>query len=311
MSKRNLSNNWFRRAVVATMTITMAATACGTSDGADSSESSQTEAFVEPPVDRSPLGGSRPAPVTLPNSYTAAEQWPLVIFLHGYSGTGMMIDLWWGAANAAETHGFIMVLPEGNVDQHGYQFWNGTAYCCDDGRNVDDVGYIASLIEEAKSRYAVNEQKVYLFSHSNGGFLSYRIACERPELITGLMSLAGSTFMSEEVCNPSEAVTILQVHGTQDQTISYTGHAPYYPGAEETVERWSRLNGCSSRKSTQESFDLDSGLAGDETTVTSWTDCTDGAEVELWTINNGAHIPGIFGGSFTQRVLDFLFAHEH
>ena len=43
----------------------------------------------------------------------------------------------------------MLVMPDGKVNTLGYQYWNATDACCDIfGSGVDDVAYIAGLIEE-------------------------------------------------------------------------------------------------------------------------------------------------------------------
>ena len=70
---------------------------------------------------------------------------------------------------------------------------------------MDDVGYLSGLIAEAEQTYNIDPKRVYLIGHSNGGFMSFRMACEASELITAIVSLAGSTFENPADCQPCDA----------------------------------------------------------------------------------------------------------
>jgi polyhydroxybutyrate depolymerase len=188
------------------------------------------------------------------------------------------------------------------------RFWNATDACCDlYGTGVDDVAYLSGLIEEAKSVAAI--ASVHLIGHSNGGFMSYRMACDRPDLIDSVASLAGATFFDESRCQPSEPTRVLQIHGTSDVTILYDGVASgpmRYPGAEETVERWATRAGCNlAMMETGGVLDLESVVPGTETDVGIYLiGCAPEIEVELWRINGGTHVP-MLSAEFADRLLDW------
>lgn len=101
------------------------------------------------------------------------------------------------------------------------------------------------------------------------------------------------------------------MHGSDDGTIRYEGGSTpqgAYPGAVDTASTWAEKNGCSgSLTSTGQRLDLDSNVAGDETAVDRYEGCT-GVDVELWTINDGGHIPG-FNGHWSEAIWDFMAAH--
>ena len=127
----------------------------------------------------------------------------------------------------------------------------------------DDASYIRGLVNEAKLRCSIDERRVYLLGHSNGGFMAYHMACEAGDIITAIASLAGTTFVSDESCRGTGPVSVLQIHGTADRTIVYEGNR-YYPGAVETVERWRTRNRCGEFEDKRP-LGLVSSLAGEET----------------------------------------------
>ncbi|MDP6944388.1 MAG: hypothetical protein QF464_09590, partial [Myxococcota bacterium] len=106
-------------------------------------ENHQDPAAPYLPIPTGPLGGERPAEVTLPDDYDPAVSWPLVMLLHGYSATGFIQDYYLGIGEQVDTRDFIYVLPEGTTDSRGRQFWNAVPGCCNwDGSDIDDFAYL-------------------------------------------------------------------------------------------------------------------------------------------------------------------------
>jgi polyhydroxybutyrate depolymerase len=187
---------------------------------ADTDDTDSTPAGPPPET----FGGERPAPYFVPESYDGSEEMPLLVMLHGYTGSGTVTAEWWNMVEAAEEAGVMLIVPEGKVDPYGAPFWNATDFCCDFfGSEVDDVAYLSGLIEEAIGWFAIDEAKIYMMGHSNGGFMSHRMACERSDLLAGIANVAGATWFDAADCGEPEPVSVLQVHGTWDTVIYYEG----------------------------------------------------------------------------------------
>lgn len=283
-------------------------------DGASSGDASQnpdantTDAFV------GPIGGDRPVQVFVPSSYQEGTEAPLVLLLHGYTATGELQDFYLNFTDLAEERGFLYAYPTGLVDQAGLHYWNATDACCDHWDvEPDDSSYLRSVINGIKAVYSVDPKRVYLVGHSNGGFMSHRMACEHADVIAAIASLAGTQWDDISRCQPSEPVSVLQIHGTFDTTILYNGGSLFgnsYPGAEQTVEDWRVLNGCSPNASIGVDLNLDALIIGDETDVVRYSiGCDAGGHAELWSITAGGHAP-IFTDEFGPAVIDFLYAHS-
>lgn len=251
----------------------------------------------------------RQARVTVPMAHDGTTELPLVVLLHGYTASASVQDLYWGVSRHARENGYYVILPDGTLDTGGNRFWNATEYCCDFGdTGVDDEGYLRDLVHEMKSLYPVDESRVYFIGHSNGGFMSYRMACAMANEVTAIASLAGSSFADESACDPSEPVSVLQVHGTADSTIAYDGDG--YPSAPAVVERWAVRADCDTSMLTDlDPIDIEEDLAGAETTVQRYeTGCAVGIDAELWSIQDGGHIP-VFNDNWMPMLTDWLFRH--
>jgi polyhydroxybutyrate depolymerase len=124
------------------------------------------------------IGGERPVTVVVPSSYDGSPT-PLVVLLHGYGASAVLQDIYFGLSALAESRGFVLALPDGTLDTSGRRFWNAGDACCDFGEaEVDDVGYLTSVLDELEASYAIDPKRVFFVGHSNGGFMSYRMACD-------------------------------------------------------------------------------------------------------------------------------------
>ncbi len=261
-----------------------------------------------------PLIVARPFNAVIPVGYAPGTATPLVVLLHGYTASGATQDAYFHLSELAQQRTFLLALPDG-MGASGQKFWNATDACCAFGQNVDDVAYLTALINDMKARYSVDPKRVFLVGHSNGGFMSHRMACDRSELIAGIVSLAGAVWADSARCSPTSPVNVLQVHGTLDGVIQYTGGTavagqPPYPAAETTVATWGSKNQCTGTMLTSIGGDLDlvTDLPFSETQRESFAGCPDGAAAELWRIRGGSHIPA-FNGEWANTIYNWLQAH--
>lgn len=262
------------------------------------------------------VGGDRPVIVHVPAAQDPQTPAPLLLMLHGYTSSGAELADYWTVGDVAENRGLLYAYPDGTEDRAGDPFWNATDACCDfHGSSVDDSAYLAAVIADIQAAANVDPRRIYLAGHSNGGFMSYRMACDHAEVVAAIMSLAGATFAGADDCRPAVPVAILQVHGTDDDVIRYEGGriAGPYPGAAEGVGLWAAYDGCDATLvTTPQTLDLDVGLSGpdgpQETTVAASTGCAPGGHVELWSIEGGAHGPDLTT-DFGEAVVEFLLDH--
>lgn len=282
------------------------------SDGADDTEQPPTE-FAAPWNGAVPLGGQRPAALFLPDDYTTTKQWPLVIMLHGYGSTAAFHNTYFGLEAHATTHGYIGVAPEGIRDMASNQFWTATNACCDHyGGGVDDATYLTNLLDEAESRLAIDRRRIYFLGHSNGAFMSYRMACELGSRVAALVSLAGSVSQNPDDCASPGSTAVLEIHGTLDNIVPYNGgnfFGKLFPGVEETPNRWIAINQCQGNPTTLPNIDVALEVTGAETEVRRWSACADGTSVELWRVRDAGHIPTL-SSNFMPDVIEFLYRHQ-
>lgn len=191
-------------------------------DTVDATELPEPPELLPDPPDM--LGGDRPATYFVPAGYVPEEPLPLLVLLHGYSVDATIQDLYFALSDTTLEMGVFLITPDGTMNAEGVRFWNATESCCNGyGSDVDDVTYILDLVDEASAYFAIDPKRIYLAGHSNGGYMSHRLACDASERIAAIMSLAGTTWEFAEDCGDPEPVSVLHVHGTEDAAILYSG----------------------------------------------------------------------------------------
>jgi polyhydroxybutyrate depolymerase len=153
--------------------------------------------------------------IHIPSGYTIMKSMPLLIVLHGGGGTGRnMVKLTLGEFDRiSDESGFVVVYPDG-IDKH----WN-------DGRssettrsrinqgNIDDVGFIAALIDHLIKEMNTDPKRVYVTGMSNGAIMSYRLACELAGKITAIAPVAGNIPQDLLLaCSPLKPVSVLAIN---------------------------------------------------------------------------------------------------
>ena len=254
-------------------------------------------------------------PLYLPSDPDPGTPLPLVISLHGYTGNGTNHENYFNLRSRIDDRQFMLCVPNGLTNSQGDRFWNATDFCCDfEGQNPDDSGYLRALIETVIADYEVDLESIHVVGHSNGGFMSYRMACDNADLVASIASLAGASFAEASDCTPSEPVHVLQIHGTADTVIDFEGSCiplfACYPGALESILLWSGYNQCTGSMETGTNLDLDASISGAETTRTLVREgCAENGSSELWAINGGSHGPN-FNSNFPRELVDWLLEHR-
>jgi polyhydroxybutyrate depolymerase len=259
--------------------------------------------------------------VKAPKDLDATKPAPLLVMLHGFSSSPTApadMDSYMRMSPEANKRGIIVALPRGTHDTVIDKYeWNATDSCCGfDTPDANDIGYVTAMIDEISTKYKIDEKRIFILGHSNGGFMAHRLACDQADKIAAIVSLAGGTYKNQNKCAASAPISVLQVHGDADDTISYTGGPPLgvaqlppAPGAVETMADWAAKNRCGKTPDTgAAAVDLVTNLDGAETTKVAYPDCEGGVATELWTIHGGPHSPA-FGDAWAPAVLDFLMAH--
>jgi len=223
----------------------------------------------------------------VPPGYTGKTPMPLVFDFHPI---GVTAELWKGVAGwgtAADADGFIVVWPQGYMSS-----WN-VGRCCDPalGAHVDDVAFTRAIIAKVSSEACVDQRRIYASGCSNGGGMSYRLACDASDVIAAVAPVdfdcvTGSTNdPSCGDCSPSRPISECQFRGTADMFCPYDGGATsvvaglLFPGAKANFATWAGIDQCTGSPQPQSA----------EAACETYSTCGAGAEVTLCTVPNGTH----------------------
>ena len=159
----------------------------------------------------------------VPAIYDGSQAYPLVLNLHGYTSNGTEQSFYGNFKPIADTAGFIVVHPEGTIQTGtaSTQFWNVGFF----PSNVDDIGFLESLIDTISASYNIDATRIYSTGMSNGGFMSYKLACESNRF-AAIASVTGSmTGQMQNNCSPIKPIPVMEIHGTADPTVPYNGQS--------------------------------------------------------------------------------------
>jgi polyhydroxybutyrate depolymerase len=172
----------------------------------------------------------------VPPSYDNTRAVPLVLNFHGAtSNAEQQRSLFSQMDVTSDAKGFIVVYPEGIGSS-----WNAGA-CCGEASstNVDDVGFALALVEHMKARACIDPARVYATGFSNGGRMSYRLACEAANVFAAIAPVAGTKSFPDlnntPGCTPSRPLSLIDFMGSADSRIAAQ------PGQ---IEEWVAFNGC-------------------------------------------------------------------
>ncbi|OBG28975.1 PHB depolymerase family esterase [Mycobacterium sp. 852002-51057_SCH5723018] len=218
---------------------------------------------------------------------------PLVVMMHGASGSARQAERdynWDGLADAGK---FVVAYPDGlgrtwNVD--------GETCCGRSGREgVDDIGFISAAVADIVKNLGINPAKVYATGMSNGGIMSYTLACT-----TGIFAAIGPVAGTQlNPCPTPRPMSVMHIHGTADRLVPYGGGQGYSvingPSVPDVNAFWRTVDRCGAPYATTNG-----------PVTTSAAGCADNRGVVLVTIDQGGHEWPDFA---TQDLWEFFAVH--
>lgn len=232
-----------------------------------------------------PFGGvDRTYRIHKPAGLTAPA--PLVIMLHGGFGDGEQAENSYGWDELADSAKFIVAYPDGI----GHA-WNAHG-CCGkaEQENIDDVGFITTIVGEISAAQPIDQARVYVTGISNGGIMAYALACN-----SGIFAAIGPVAATQlDTCPAPHPTSVIHIHGTADRLVPYEGgqgastvNGPSIPDVDAF---WRKTNQCGPP-----------GVTTKPPVTTSTAECADHRSVELITVEGGRHQwPG--GTTFLERL---------
>ena len=249
-----------------------------------------------------------------PTTITDNDEAPVLFALHGYGSSAETHKAYTMHEPFANTNKAIVVYAQGykleTALTSSSSHWNVGAWTI--GSTVDDIDFINTVIDLIDDKAVINKNRIYSSGMSNGGFMSYNLACNLSSRIAAIVSVTGS-FSSEMLadCNPEHPTPVMQIHGTLDPTVPFNGNSALgMVPIETTLEFWADYNLCNPvpEISVIDFFDL--GMSVDHKV---YKECQNNVQVELFKSSGMDHtwpIESIYGIGATKEIWSFINQYD-
>jgi polyhydroxybutyrate depolymerase len=212
-----------------------------------------------------------------------------MLVFHGGGGQAKFMIKMTGMNKLSEKNDFIVVYPDGTGSKllPALKTWN-TGNCCGRAKklNTDDTGFVRAIIKDIKRTININTEKIFATGISNGAMMSYKLACEAPDLVSGIAPVAGTLNIAS--CKPDQPVPVIHFHGTADNFCRYEGGVGSksvsrrnFKSVEYSINTWKTINGCSNE--TSEFYKKGKAQC------IQYEKCKNNSSVVLCTIIDGGH----------------------
>jgi polyhydroxybutyrate depolymerase len=255
---------------------------------------------IDPTLRIITTNGSKPRTynIYIPSTYVPDKPVPLLLGFHGLGGSASTFTNSLQLKIFSQDMGFILVVPNGWGNESGSQnSWNAGNCCGASYSNqIDDIGLVRSILDSVSRRYSVDKSRIWSMGFSNGGMMSYRLACELSEQISAIGVGGGALVLN--TCSPPNTVSVIHVHGGLDNTVPLDGRGLFFvKPVIESFKLVNSANACSTMTYV---------VTSDLTSETTGAVCSDGTEQKLTNYFNQGHEWTI---DWTKEILRFLFAH--
>ena len=185
-------------------------------------------------------GLNRTYDLHVPTGISATSPPPLIVDIHGFTQTKEDQARRSDFKSLSNTNGFLVAYPQGINNQ----WYAGDAIFLGDP-DIDDVGFIRSLVANVASKVRINHSRVYVTGHSNGSMLTHRLACEAADIFAGIAGMSGGLqFSNFGNCQPSRPISVKMFHGLNDNVVPYNGGLGFRQ-IRDTFDFWAKTNKCS------------------------------------------------------------------
>ncbi len=231
-------------------------------------------------------GKQRLAIVHVPTGYQSATPVPLVINMHGSQSTALAQEGFTGMDATSDADDFIVTYPQGDIPAGSGYEWNVPNEPLVGGAAVpagspDDVTFIEQLVTLLESKYCIDTNRVFATGFSGGARMASQLGCDASTIFAAVAPVSGLRLPTP--CPTARPVPVISFHGTADPVDPYNGNGEAYwtYSVPTAAQRWAAQDGCPATPTTSQ--------PASTVTLTAYTPCSGGAEVELYTIAGEGH----------------------
>lgn len=308
---RNVSGRkkWIR-AAIQTPTTTTTSTSTSTTSSTTSTTSTLPEPKInfvdavfdptDPDLHTLTIEGLRPRTYRLqvPDSYDKEKPIPVLFAFHGLGGFSSSFMEALQLSVFSRDMNFILVAPNGWGSEAGSQnSWNA-GRCCSPAINngIDDVGFVKAILQSIGQKYNLDHSRIWSLGFSNGGMMSYRLACELADKFSAIGVGGGALVL--DTCSPPIPVSVLHLHGNLDQTVPLDGGGQF--NINPIIDKFKLVN------SVNVCSPMEYQVTSDSNSETTSAICADGTEAKLINFFDQGHN---WPSNWTKEIIRFLFAH--
>jgi polyhydroxybutyrate depolymerase len=275
-------------------------------------------------------GESRTFIVHIPTGYTGSSPVPAIIDFHPLGGSGSSQEGSSGWKAKCDSVGCIVVFPDSSKSKASDNSWNA-GYCCTNAEKnqVNDVQFARDIIKYLQANTCVDSKRIYASGGSNGGGMTYRMACEAADVIaavapvdfrcvTGkdpLATAVSATNQTACMCNLPRPIAVVAWDEKADtsivpygggQTPSLATDCPPngscvgigFASAQVNAQIWASFDGCTGSAAADPNNSL----------CQTWSSCQSGTTVSLCSTTSGGHL-AVYGNAsakFTDTAWSVL-----
>jgi polyhydroxybutyrate depolymerase len=224
--------------------------------------------------------------VHVPSGYSGTSHIPLVLNMHGSGSTAVEQELFTGMDATSDSDGFIVAYPQALIPNGTGFDWNVPGEPLVGGASApsgapDDVSFLTQLVGMLENRYCIDHSMVYATGFSGGARTASQLVCDSSGTFAAVAPVSG--LRRPTPCVTKRSVPIIAFHGTADPVDPYDGHGQGYwtYSVPQAAQFWGVQDQCSPTPNSSQP------VAG--VTLTNYSTCSGGAEVELYTIAGEGH----------------------
>jgi polyhydroxybutyrate depolymerase len=231
----------------------------------------------------------------VPSQLDPTRAAPLMLVFHGGGGTPEQIERETRFSELADREGFVVAYPAGH--RRSWNDGRGSDAVAAQRDGVDDVAFVAALIDDVSALRRIDPKRIYATGISNGAMFSHQLAIRLSARVAAIAPVAGGLPQPLVASfDPQSPVSALIVNGTLDPLVPYGGgevkvlasSRGRVAGAQESARRWSMHDGCGATPIVEQTADI-SSADGCTTTRITYPDCGHGTGVVLLQLNGGGH----------------------